>query len=146
LVIDWGARFNGYASDLTRTFGIGSLEPELVTIYQVVLEANLAGIKEGHPGISVSKVDGAARSVIERSGYGQFFTHRTGHGIGLECHEEPYIYRENTMILTEGMVYTVEPGIYIPGKGGVRIEDDVLITNKGFESLSNYPKELRVLP
>ena len=145
LLIDWGACFNGYSSDLTRTFAIGEIEPEYETIYQTVREANRAGRRTGRPGIACSAIDHAARIRIETAGYGRFFTHRTGHGIGMECHEEPYIRGDNGQLLKEGMTFTVEPGIYLAGRNGVRIEDDVLITEDGAESLSDYPRDLQVL-
>jgi Xaa-Pro dipeptidase len=145
LVIDWGARSNGYCSDLTRTFGIGHLDPDLENVYNTVLLSNTTGRAESGPGIAAGDVDLAARLTIEKAGYGQFFTHRTGHGIGLEDHETPYIFSGNTVILEPGMTYTVEPGIYLPGRGGVRIEDNMLITGTGAESLSDYPRELTIL-
>lgn len=145
LVIDWGARVNGYCSDLTRTFAIGSIDPELELIHQTVLQANTAGRAEGKPGIAAGEVDRAARTVIDDAGYGEFFTHRTGHGLGLEEHEMPYIFGSNSVKLEPGMTYTVEPGIYLPGIGGVRIEDDVRVTPEGAESLSDFPRELMIL-
>ena len=146
LVIDWGASYNGYFSDLTRTFAIGSLNDELVRIYNAVRSANEAGRNAGKPGISTGKVDDAARAEIEKAGYGKYFTHRTGHGLGMEEHETPYIFSANSQILDTGMVYTVEPGIYLPGRGGVRIEDDVVVTETGSRSLSDFPRDLITLP
>jgi Xaa-Pro dipeptidase len=145
LVVDWGAASDGYVSDLTRTFAIGEVDPEWHKIAAVVLEANQAGRDAGRPGVPCSNVDKAARSVIEKAGYGQYFTHRTGHGIGLEEHEEPYMRSDNMHMLYPGMAYTVEPGIYLVGRGGVRIEDDVVVTKTGVEVLSDLPRELRVL-
>lgn len=145
LVIDWGARSNGYCSDLTRTFAITHLDAELVNVYNTVLLANTSGRAESGPGIPAGDVDLAARLTIEKAGYGEFFTHRTGHGIGLEDHETPYIFAGNPAMLEPGMTYTVEPGIYLPGRGGVRIEDNILITGSGAESLSDYPRELTIL-
>lgn len=145
LVIDWGARSNGYCSDLTRTFAIGELDPELENVYNTVLLANTTARAESSPGIPAGDVDLAARMTIEKAGFGQFFTHRTGHGIGLEDHETPYIFSGNPVILEPGMTYTVEPGIYLPGLGGVRIEDNILITGSGAKSLSDYPRELTIL-
>jgi Xaa-Pro dipeptidase len=142
LVIDWGAAFNGYFSDITRTFAIGKLEPEYETIYKTVQAANEAGRAAGKPGLAAGKVDDTARAVIEKAGYGHCFTHRTGHGLGMEEHEPPYIFGANEQILLPGMVYTVEPGIYLPGRNGVRIEDDVVVTSDGSRSLSNLPREL----
>jgi Xaa-Pro dipeptidase len=145
VVIDWGARSNGYCSDLTRTFAIGDLEPELRTIYEIVRKSNLAGRVAGKPEITAGNVDKASRDVIENAGYGVYFNHRTGHGIGLEDHETPYIFNGNSTILSPGHAYTVEPGIYLPGRGGVRIEDDMIITATGSESLSDFSRELTIL-
>lgn len=145
LVIDWGARSNGYCSDLTRTFAIGAVDAELERIHEIVQQSNAQGREKGAPGTSAGEVDRAARKVIQEAGYGEFFTHRTGHGLGLEDHEPPYIYNENEQRLASGMTYTVEPGIYLPGKGGVRIEDNMVITPGGCESLSDLPRELIVL-
>jgi Xaa-Pro dipeptidase len=145
LVIDWGAVVDGYISDLTRTFAIGEVDPEYQKIHRIVQEANSAGRAAGKPGVPCANVDIAARSVIEKAGYGEFFTHRTGHGIGMEGHEEPYMRSDNLLILQPGMAYTVEPGIYLPGRNGVRIEDDVVITPTGSESLSDMPRELVVI-
>jgi Xaa-Pro dipeptidase len=142
LVIDWGASFDGYISDLTRTFAIGKVEPELMKIYETVNQANAAGRLIGRPGIPAGDVDRAARAVIDSAGYGKYFIHRTGHGIGIEGHEEPYMYAGNPLRLVPGMAYTVEPGIYLPDYNGVRIEDDVVITTEGAESLSDFTREL----
>jgi Xaa-Pro dipeptidase len=145
LVIDWGAIYDGYVSDLTRTFAIGAVEPELEQIARIVLEANAAGQAAGKPGVPASAVDQAARGVIEKAGYGPYFTHRTGHGLGMEGHEAPYMRAGNSLLLEPGMTYTVEPGIYLPGRNGVRIEDDVVVTANSCESLSDLPRELKVL-
>jgi Xaa-Pro dipeptidase len=142
LVIDWGASFNGYTSDITRTFSIGQVETELIQIGKIVLEANTAARRMAKPGIAIDLVDRSARSVIESAGYGKFFTHRTGHGLGMEGHEEPYIRADNFMLLEPGMTFTIEPGIYLPGRNGVRIEDDVVITDSGSESLTSLPREV----
>lgn len=145
LLFDWGAAYRGYFSDITRTFAIGKISQEMHDIYQYVQAANAAGRAIGKPGLRAGDVDHAARGVIHRAGFGQFFTHRTGHGLGLEAHEGPYMFAENDLVLGEGMVYTVEPGIYLPGKGGVRIEDDVVVTPDGAESLSDFPRDLTIL-
>lgn len=145
VVIDWGATYQDYCSDLTRTFAIGHLTDELQNIYDTVKDANMAGRLVGQPEIEAGEVDRAARRVIDKAGYGQYFTHRTGHGLGMEGHEAPYMFGANKQILTTGMVYTVEPGIYLPGKGGVRIEDDVVVTADGCESLSDFPRDLQIL-
>jgi Xaa-Pro dipeptidase len=145
LIIDWGASFNHYFSDLTRTFAIGDISPELVNIYETVRSANEAGKSTARFDTPAGAIDKAARKVIESAGYGKYFTHRTGHGLGMETHEEPYIYLENQTLLKPGMTFTVEPGIYLPGTGGVRIEDDILITDSGCDCLSDYPRHLQIL-
>lgn len=145
LLIDWGASSGGYISDLTRTFAVGEVDDEWKKIAGVVLESNAAGRAAGRPGIPCGSVDKAARAVIEQAGYGQYFTHRTGHGIGMEGHEEPYIRGDNMRMLYPGMAYTVEPGIYLAGKGGVRIEDNVVVTKTGVDVLSEMPRELRAV-
>ena len=145
LLIDYGASYDGYFSDLTRTFAVGEISPELKQIYAAVKGANEAGRKAGAPGIQAGKIDQAARKVITDAGYGPQFFHRTGHGLGMESHEEPYIFGENQLLLEEGMVYTVEPGIYLEGIGGVRIEDNLVITETGSESLSDFSRDLTVI-
>lgn len=145
LVIDWGAAYNGYFSDLTRTFAVGKVDPEMERIAAIVLEANTAGRRAAGPAVLASSIDHAARQVIEQSGYGKYFTHRTGHGLGMESHEEPYIRADNHQPLAPGMTFTVEPGIYLPDRNGVRIEDNVVITESGAESLSDLPRQLRVV-
>ncbi|MHC1740760.1 MAG: aminopeptidase P family protein [Anaerolineaceae bacterium] len=145
LVIDWGGTHQGYFSDLTRTFAISQIDPELHTIYETVKEANAAGRNAGKPNTEASIVDLAARSIIEKAGFGKYFTHRTGHGLGMEAHEMPYMFSTNKQILRPGMVYTVEPGIYLPGKGGVRIEDNMVVTTSGSESLSSFSRDFTVL-
>ena len=141
-VVDWGASFEGYCSDLTRTLAVGEVDETLERIARVTVEANAAGRAAGKPGVPAGEVDRAARAVIESAGFGAQFFHRTGHGIGMEGHEEPYIFGENGLILEEGMTYTVEPGIYFSGTGGVRVEDDVVVTARGSESLSDLPRDL----
>lgn len=145
LIIDWGARYNGYASDLTRTFAVGEVDEKAEAIHKTVQLANQAGRESGGPGIACAEVDRAARGVIEDAGFGPFFTHRTGHGIGMECHEDPYMHGANEQLLEEGNAYTVEPGIYLTGVNGVRIEDDVIVTADGTESLSTMTREMRVV-
>ncbi len=145
LVIDWGASFDGYISDLTRTFAAGEIDAEAEKIHKIVQKANAAGRAAGKPGVPCAAVDRATRQVIDEAGYGQFFTHRTGHGIGMECHEDPYMRGDNEQLLETGMTYTVEPGIYLAGRNGVRIEDDVLVTADSAESLSTMSREIRVV-
>jgi Xaa-Pro dipeptidase len=142
LIIDWGACYEGYISDLTRTFAIGQVELEFERIAQIVASANEAGRSAARQGITAGEVDLITRTVIAEAGYGQYFTHRTGHGIGMEGHEAPYIYKESQLPLAAGMTFTIEPGIYLPDRGGVRIEDNVVITDEGAESLSDLPREL----
>ncbi len=145
LLFDWGATFSGYVSDITRCFSISYIEPPFEKISQVVLSANRIGRETGQPGIKAGDIDWLTRAEINKAGYGDYFTHRTGHGLGMEAHEGPYIFAENKLILSKGMVYTIEPGIYIPGKGGIRIEDDVVVTGSGSMSLTKMARELKVL-
>ncbi len=145
LVIDWGACFEGYYSDITRTFAIGEVEAEMERICQIVLEANTAGRQVVRPNIPAGEVDRVTRAVIEKAGYGKFFIHRTGHGLGIEGHEEPYIRADNEQLLAPGMTFTIEPGIYLPDRGGVRIEDDVLVNSEGVESFTDLPREVKRL-
>jgi Xaa-Pro dipeptidase len=143
LVIDWGAYYEGYVSDLTRTFAVGAVDPELAKIVEIVEQANAAGRAAARPGVKAGSVDSAAREVIEKAGYGPYFTHRTGHGIGMEGHEAPYIRSGSSLILERGMAFTIEPGIYLPERGGTRIEDNVVMTADGAECLSSLPRQLR---
>ena len=143
LVVDWGAAVEGYISDLTRTFAVGKVDEECRKIHRVVLEANIAGRAAVQPGVPCAQVDSAARAVIVKAGYGQYFTHRTGHGIGMEPHEDPYIRAGNMQLLEPGMTFTIEPGIYLPDRNGVRIEDNMVVTKNGAECLSDMPRELR---
>lgn len=145
LVVDWGAAYDGYISDLTRTFAVGEVDEECQKIHKIVQEANAAGRAAGKPGVPCANVDKAARDVIEKAGYGKYFTHRTGHGIGMEGHEAPYMRGDNMQILEVGMAYTVEPGIYLTNRNGVRIEDNMVITDAGAESLSDMPREIRTV-
>lgn len=145
LLIDWGARYQGFCSDLTRTFVIGEASPRQQKVYDTVLSANLAAIASVRVGISCHEVDQVARSTIANAGFGKFFTHRVGHGLGLEAHEPPFLHSGNRQTLKEGMCFTIEPGIYLPGEFGVRIEDDLVLTADGGEILYDYPKTLREL-
>lgn len=141
LLFDWGAKVNGYCSDLTRTFAIGRVPAKLKQIHNVVLEAQLAAIDFLRPGVSTKAADKVARDVIEKAGFGDYFGHSLGHGIGRDIHEFPSLRKSGEEDeLRPGMVVTVEPGIYLPGEGGVRIEDDVLITHSGCEVLTSLPK------
>jgi Xaa-Pro dipeptidase len=142
VTIDWGTTYQGYRSDITRTFVLGSPTAEIVKIYDTVLAANQAGRLAVRPGMPAQEVDRAARRTIALAGYGEFFIHRTGHGLGLETHEPPYIVEGNLELLVPGMTFTVEPGVYVPGLGGVRIEDDVVTTEEGSQTLTTLPREL----
>jgi Xaa-Pro aminopeptidase len=142
LLFDWGAKVDGYCSDLTRVIGVGGLPPIIREIFAVVADAQQAGIAAVRPGAHCRDVDRAAREVIERAGYGPNFGHGLGHGLGLEVHEGPRLGVKSRDVLKAGMVVTVEPGIYLPGVGGVRIEDDVLVTPTGRRVLSRLPKAL----
>ena len=141
LLFDWGVYADNYASDITRTFPVGEMESEMRRIYDLVLDANAAGRTAVRPGVTCSEVDAAARRVIERGGYGDYFTHRTGHGLGLQGHEPPFIVAGNDLTLEPGMTFSIEPGIYLPGRGGVRIEDDVVVTEDGCRSLTTFPRD-----
>jgi Xaa-Pro dipeptidase len=145
MVIDFGAVVDDYGSDITRTIAIGEPNAEMKDIYEVVKQANAAGRAAVRPGILAEDVDKAARDVVDRAGYGQYFFHRTGHGLGLEGHEAPYMVKGDKTLLQPGMTFTVEPGIYIEGKGGVRIEDDMVVTADGGESLTTFSRDLIVV-
>lgn len=142
IIIDWGARWEGYVSDITRTVAIGDISPRLRQIHAHVLEANQAGRAASLPGSQTNQIDRAARQMIEQAGFGEYFIHRTGHGIGLEAHEAPYISSDDTTPLEAGMAYTIEPGIYLPEEGGVRIEDNVVITDEGHICLTSLDRNL----
>jgi Xaa-Pro dipeptidase len=142
VIIDWGAVYGGYRSDITRTFVIGSPSSQAQAIYDIVLTANQAGRMMVRAGMPAQEIDRAARRPIILAGYEHYFTHRTGHGLGLETHEPPYIVQGNPLLLQAGMTFTVEPGIYLPEVGGVRIEDDVLVSEEGCETLTTLPREL----
>ncbi len=147
LLIDWGACFGGYHGDLTRTFAIRRWPKRFENIYSIVLEAQLAAIDAIKPGVLSSDVDAVARNIIAKAGYAEQFGHGTGHGIGLNIHEGPGIGKPSLarppVPLVPGMVVTVEPGIYLPGAGGVRIEDDVLVTERGRRVLSSLPTDTK---
>ncbi len=142
VLIDWGAKWGGDCSDLTRVVAVGKMKPKIREIYKIVLDAQMAAIDTIGPGKRQSDIDAVARRVIEKAGYGDRFGHSLGHGIGLDIHELPVLASKAAGVLEAGQVVTVEPGIYLPGVGGVRIEDDVLVTPKGHKVLSNLPKSL----
>ncbi|MFW5771851.1 MAG: M24 family metallopeptidase [Phototrophicaceae bacterium] len=142
LLIDFGGMMDDYPADITRTFCLGQPSDEMQRIHAAVLAANQAAIAAVRPGVTCGEIDRAARQVIEDAGYGQYFIHRTGHGLGLEGHELPQIAAGVDEPLEAGMVFTVEPGIYVPGLGGVRIEDNVHVVESGVEVLTQFPRDL----
>ncbi len=145
VTFDIGAVYDGYHSDMTRTVAVGSVSDEQKMIYDIVLKAHLAGLDYVKAGVSGFDVDKVCRDIITEAGYGQYFGHSTGHGVGLEIHEAPNASQKSEYILKENMTLTVEPGIYLPDKFGVRIEDTVLITKDGYETFASIPKELIIL-
>jgi Xaa-Pro aminopeptidase len=142
VVIDWGVVFEGYCTDSTRTVALGRVPRELIKAHRLVLEAQQRALEKIRPGVKARDVDGAAREVIERAGYGEAFGHGLGHGVGLEVHERPFVGKTSRDVLEEGMIVTNEPGIYLPGAGGVRVEDMVLVTADGAELLTTLPRSL----
>lgn len=142
VLVDWGASEGLYRSDLTRMIVTGRIPPKFAGIYEIVLEAQTKAIEAIRPGAVCQDVDAVARRIIGKAGYGRRFGHGLGHGMGLSIHESPRLAAKNQTVLRPGMIVTVEPGIYIPGWGGVRIEDDVLVTRNGHEVLTHVPKQL----
>ncbi|SIS78850.1 M24 family metallopeptidase [Alicyclobacillus vulcanalis] len=148
VIVDTGGFCEGYVSDITRTFFLGTPSEEFVAVYHAVLQANRSAIAAVRPGVKFCEIDRAARRVIEEAGFGAYFTHRTGHGVGLDIHEPPYVDAANDREVEPGMVFSIEPGIYLPGKFGVRIEDLVVATEEGALVLNGAPKDLHdvILP
>lgn len=142
LLVDWGTKLGGYASDLTRSFHFGNPPQQFLSAYEAVLESQLAAIEAIRPGAVASDVDAAARGVLKKAGLGEYFVHGLGHGVGLQIHEMPRLSAVSDDVLAPGMVITVEPGVYFEGEFGIRIEDDVLVTETGHEVLSQMPKGL----
>lgn len=146
LLIDFGVIKDGYCSDITRTFIIGEASEKQKEIYNIVLQSNEAGINAVQAGLPLKTFDIAARNIIKEQGYGEYFNNRVGHGLGIEVHEEPSIHQNNEELAESGLVFTIEPGIYIPGDGGVRIEDIVYINEEGqVEVLTSFPKQMQIL-
>ncbi|PKR79282.1 peptidase M24 family protein [Halalkalibacillus sediminis] len=146
VLMDLGVVHKGYCSDITRTVAVGEVSDEQKKIYETVLEAELAGLDACKIGEPLGSIDQAARNVITEAGYGEYFTHRIGHGLGIDVHEYPSMASNNQLPLRKGMTFTIEPGIYLPGVGGVRIEDDVYMSEEdGPVRLTEYPKELIIL-
>jgi Xaa-Pro aminopeptidase len=145
VVLDFGGTFDGYGSDTTRTVHVGEPSAEHLRVHEVVRAAQQAGFEAVRPGAACQDVDRAARAVIEDAGHGALFTHRTGHGIGVDVHEPPYIVEGETQPLEPGMCFSIEPGIYVPGAFGVRIEDIVTVTGDGGRRLNDSPREAQVV-
>lgn len=145
VVVDFGGTVRGYRSDCTRTFAIGAPSRQQVEVHEAVQRAQASAAAAVRPGVAAEAVDAAARQVIEDAGYGEYFIHRTGHGIGLEIHEHPYLVAGNTELLETGMCFSIEPGIYLPGRFGVRIEDIVTVTDDGVQALNQADRSLHVV-
>ncbi|WP_099362168.1 M24 family metallopeptidase [Fredinandcohnia onubensis] len=144
VLFDLGVVLDGYCSDITRTVAFGEVSDQQREVYDTVLKAQLAAVDTCKPGTRIGDIDRAARTIISNAGYGEYFTHRIGHGLGIDVHEFPSMNETNDMLLQKGMVFTIEPGIYAPEIGGVRIEDDMIITADGAQTLTKFPKELLI--
>jgi Xaa-Pro aminopeptidase len=145
VLCDFGGTMHGYCSDITRMFVVGDVDPEVRDAYEVLVVAQEAGVQAATVGTTCEAVDAAARSVIADAGYGEFFVHRTGHGIGTEAHEDPYVVHGNRTPLVPGHAFSVEPGIYLPGRFGLRLEDIVVATDTGPERLNHAPRDLAIV-
>ena len=142
VVCDFGGRMGGYCSDTTRTFVVGEPSASVTEAHAVLLAAQQAAVAAVRPGVTAESIDRVARQIIEEAGYGSYFIHRTGHGIGLDVHEHPYIVEGNDLVLEPGMAFSIEPGIYMPGEYGMRIEDIVVVTDDGVDNLNRSSREL----
>lgn len=145
VLFDLGVIWKGYCSDITRTVSFGNPSDEQRAIYDTVLRAELSSLEAARVGVTAAELDRTARGVIEDAGYGDYFTHRLGHGLGISVHEYPSLHGANDLPLQEGMAFTVEPGIYVPAVTGVRIEDDLVLTADGVNVLTKFPKELQII-
>ncbi|RLQ98311.1 aminopeptidase P family protein [Falsibacillus albus] len=145
VLFDLGVVYQGYCSDITRTVAYDHYNDKQEEIYQTVLKAQLAAVEAVKPGVKASQLDKTARKMIADAGYGDYFPHRLGHGLGVSVHEYPALTETNDLTMEEGMVFTIEPGIYVPNVAGVRIEDDLLITADGVESFTKFPKDLQII-
>lgn len=145
VVLDFGGSYQGYVSDITRTVAIGEASERQRKVHELVCAAQRAAREHVRPGVTLESIDGVARRVITEAGYGERFIHRTGHGIGLDVHEEPYVVQGNREAAAPGMCFSIEPGVYLEGEFGVRIEDIVVVTGEGVEVLNQAPRELRAL-
>lgn len=144
VIIDFGGCYKGYYADITRTVAVGNIQNEFKIIYDIVRRANECAAKQVKPGVTGEELDMIARNIIEQAGYGEYFTHRLGHGIGLDIHEEPYIVIGNNLALHEGNVFSNEPGIYLPGKFGIRLEDVLFLRKDGAECLTDLPHDILI--
>jgi Xaa-Pro dipeptidase len=142
IMIDFGPRFEKYCSDITRTFFIGKPTEEVIKMYKATEQAQKKALSSIKSNIKASDIDKAVRDVFKEYGYERYFIHGTGHGVGLDIHEEPYITKESKSVIEEGMTFTIEPGIYLHNRFGIRIEDTLLVTDDGFEALTSFPKDL----
>jgi Xaa-Pro aminopeptidase len=145
ITLDFGVRYNNYCSDITRTISLGQCSTELSQVYEIVKAAGEEAMRKAKPNLTLGELDYFARNLIAESGYGEYFRHNVGHGLGIQVHEYPAVAPDNAQLLKEGMVITIEPGIYISNVGGVRIEDDILITRDGCCPLTNSARELLVI-
>ncbi|WP_042459686.1 M24 family metallopeptidase [Neobacillus dielmonensis] len=145
VLFDLGVVVDRYCSDITRTVAFGDINDKQKEIYDTVLKAQLAALEASKPGVTAAEIDLTARRIIADAGYGEYFPHRLGHGLGISIHEYPSLTETNPLVMETGMVFTIEPGIYVPNVAGVRIEDDVLITSDGAVALTKYPKELQII-
>ena len=145
VVLDFGGLKDGYGSDTTRTVHVGEPTDEEHEVYEIVRQAQQAAFEAVRPGVACQEIDRAARKVISDAGYGEYFIHRVGHGIGMTTHEPPYMIEGETRPIEPGMCFSIEPGIYLPGRFGVRIEDIVAVTEDGGRRLNNTHRELRIV-
>ena len=145
VLMDLGVIYEGYCSDITRTLAFGEPSEQAKKVYDIVKRSEQAALDAVRPGVTAAELDGIARQTIEDAGYGEYFTHRLGHGLGISVHEFPSIHGGNDMPLEAGMVFTIEPGIYVTDQVGVRIEDDLVVTEDGYEVLTKFPKELTII-
>ena len=145
IMIDLGPKYKGYCSDITRTIFIGEASSKAKKVYEAVAKAQHRALLAAKPGINACELDEVARKVIRENGFEKSFIHGTGHGIGLDIHEDPYITKENYLKIEKGMTFTIEPGIYLPNKFGIRIEDSILLTKDGYNILTNHPRELCIV-
>ncbi|UFT98029.1 Xaa-Pro peptidase family protein [Radiobacillus kanasensis] len=145
VLFDLGVVLNGYCSDITRTVAYQHVDKQQKEIYETVLAAQKNAIDQVKEGIEIGTIDQVARDQIKANGYGEYFTHRIGHGIGIDVHEYPSLTSHNPLKIRKGMSFTIEPGIYVPGIGGVRIEDEIFVTENGVELLTTYPKEMQIV-